>query len=144
MSWASGSPTTRPMASSRWRRIRGFRAALIRSIASSTVSPWGGQMVRGSSSHWRKTAGVPPLDLLDLEPLPEPLVEVAQLVDPLGAQAQGPADGLGGADDALAGAAVQGGQLDARPGVSARAATSARPRSLRGMSRMPWTRFCSS
>jgi hypothetical protein len=53
------------------------------------------------------------LDLVDLQALPEPLIEVAQLVDPLGPQADGAADGLGGADDALAGSTVQRGQLDA-------------------------------
>ena len=51
---------------------------------------------------------VPPLDLVDLEPLPEPLVEVAQLVDPPGAEAQGPADGLGGPEGVLARARSRG------------------------------------
>ena len=127
--------------------IKGFSAALIRSRASSTVSPWGGQTVHGVVEPLAEDLEVPPLDLVELEPLPEPLVEVAELVDPLGPQAEGLADGLGGADDALAGPAVEGGQLDAVEGsasVSASSATSARPRSLRGMSRTPWTRFCSS
>ena len=90
---------------------------------------------------------MPPLDLVDLQALPEPLVEVAQLVDPPGAEAQGLADGLGRPQGVLARSAVEGGELDAGEGpasFSASSATSAQPRSLRGTSRTPWTRFCSS
>src|SRR3954454_14842026 len=53
---------------------------------------------------------VAPLDLVELEALPEPLVEVAEVVDPPGSEAEGLADGLGGADGALAGPAVEGGE----------------------------------
>ena len=75
---------------------------------------------------------VPALDLVDLEALPEPLVEVAEVVDPLGAQAEGLADGLGGADDALARPAIEGGEGDAveRGGEARRRA--GRPRRGRG------------
>ena len=44
--------------------------------------------------------------------MPEALVEVAELVDPLGAEPEGLADDLGGLDGALAGPAVERGQLD--------------------------------
>ena len=54
--------------------------------------------------------GVPPLDLVDLEALPEPLIEVAELVDPLGTDAHDLADDLRGPDRVLAGAAVERGQ----------------------------------
>src|SRR5207253_552774 len=53
-------------------------------------------------------------DLVDLEPLPEPLVEVAEVVELLGSQAEDAADGLGGADDALTGAAVERREIEAR------------------------------
>src|SRR5271157_2771266 len=51
--------------------------------------------------------GVAPLDLLDLQTLPETLIEVPQLVDPSGAKAQGLAHDLRGADDALARPAIK-------------------------------------
>src|SRR5208283_2805459 len=47
------------------------------------------------------------LDLLDLQTLPETLIEVPQLVDPSGAKAQGLAHDLRGADDALARPAIK-------------------------------------
>src|SRR5262245_55520722 len=53
---------------------------------------------------------VAPLDLVELEPLPEALIEVAEVIDPSRPQAEGLAEDLGGADDALAGPAVEGGQ----------------------------------
>src|SRR6185312_7841828 len=57
---------------------------------------------------------VAPLDLVELEALPEPLVEVAQIVDLLRAQAEGLSHRLGGSNDALARPAVECGELNAR------------------------------
>ena len=93
---------------------------MIRSIASSTGSPWGGLDGEGVVDPLAEDLQVPPADLVDLEPLPEALVEVAELVDPAGAEAQGPADGLGGPDGALARAAVEGGESTTPASCSAR------------------------
>src|SRR5262245_4862682 len=59
---------------------------------------------------------VAPLDLVELQALPEPLVEIAEVIDALGTQPEGPADGLCRADDALTGAAVERGQRGLRAG----------------------------
>ena len=112
MNWAIGSQATRPIASSRCRLMSGLRVALIRSRAPSTGSPCGGQIVQGSSIHWAEHLVMSALQLLDLQPLPEPLVEIAQLLDAAGPEAQRSADRLGGADGVLAGSAIQGGQFD--------------------------------
>jgi hypothetical protein len=50
------------------------------------------------------------LDFVELETLPEALVEVAEVVEALGAEAEVAADDFGGFEDAFAGAAVEGGE----------------------------------
>ena len=52
--------------------------------------------------------GIPALDLVDLEPLPESLVEVAEFVDSFGTDRQGLADDFRGSNHILARTTVQG------------------------------------
>src|SRR5262245_44642816 len=65
---------------------------------------------RGVFEPLPEQSGIPALDLVDLEALPESLIEVAELIDPLGTHTDDLADDLRGPDGVLAGAAVQGGQ----------------------------------
>ena len=118
MIWAIGSQATRPIASSLCRLIIGLRADLIRQSAASTGSPWGGAHGARVVDPLPENADVTPLDLLELEALPEPLVEVAQLVDPPGADAQCPADRLGRPVGVLGRAAIEGSQGDPARGRS--------------------------
>ena len=57
-----------------------------------------------------KQLGVSAFDLLDLKSLPEPLIEISEVVDPPGSQPQGFADDLGGAHHAVTRTAIQGGK----------------------------------
>ena len=54
---------------------------------------------------------IPPLDLIDLQPLPEPLVEISKLIDAARPQSDHLADRLGGPGDTLAGSAVERGEF---------------------------------
>ncbi len=67
----------------------------------------------GADRQWRfeplaKDFEMPALQLIELKTLPQALVEVAEVVDPLGTKAEHPSDSLGRADHALGGAAVEG------------------------------------
>src|SRR5689334_11931764 len=57
-----------------------------------------------------KQPGVSAFDLLDLKSLPEPLIEISQIIDPPGSQPQGLADDLGGTHHAVTRTAIQGGK----------------------------------
>ena len=58
--------------------------------------------------------GIAPFDLVNLETLPEPLVEVSQLIDAFGPQAQGLAEDLGGPNHAFPRPAVKSGKCPVR------------------------------
>ncbi len=143
MSWAIGSATTRPIASDRWRRIE--RA---QHLADPFQGLFHGLALGGADRHGlvdplAEELRVAATDLLDLEALPEPLIKVAQVVQPLRAEADRPANRLGGAHNALAGAAVQGDQVGSGNLLGERDHLGAAALA-QGMSRTPWTRFCSS
>lgn len=61
-----------------------------------------------------KELGVSAAEFIDLETLPESLVQVAEFIEPFGPKPQGPADGFGGPEDALAWSAVKRDQIRSR------------------------------
>ncbi len=116
MNWAIGSQATRPIASSLVPLDQGLEGdldPLHRAVDRLAVGRADGA---GVVDPLAEDLEVPPLDLVDLQALPEPLVEVAELVDPPGAEAEGLADGLGGPEGVLARARSRGRRARCRRG----------------------------
>ncbi len=68
----------------------------------------------GTNSEWSieplaEDLEVSPLEFIDLETLPQSLIEVAKIFDAFGSKAEHLADRLGGSEDTLAGSAIEGG-----------------------------------